>query len=504
MYYEEHDERKREEEIIDVTPESEKEVEDTPNWNKPNGSGNNTGNGGDKKNNKNKFIAVIIAVAIIVAVIVVAGFMFKNYNLPGIDDQLKKTEKETYDSIGSTKTDKANEIGNSGSVVLSDVSQVVDNAMPSVVSITSTTFVEQSNSFNDEFFDYYFGNGNGNSGKGNQKQESVAAGSGIIVDQTKDELLIVTNNHVIEGADKVSVQFYGQKDKETVQGTVKGTDATADIAIVSVKINNIKANIRKNIRKASLGDSDKVKVGQGVIAIGNALGYGQSVTTGVISAKDREATIENKKMKLLQTDAAINGGNSGGALLNQNGEVIGINVAKYSSSGMSSQASIEGMGFAIPISSIKTAIKTLEKEESRQKQDEKAQGYLGIEGTTVDEQTAQTYSMPQGVYVRNVFKGEGADRAGIKKTDVITEFDGKAVDSMETLQSIMAYYKVGEKVKVKVSSHNGAKYESKTVTVTLSKQHATSESQTNSSENYSNGNNGGNFDDSFGDSFFGW
>lgn len=312
------------------------------------------------KNNKNNkgMIAIIVAVISVVVIVgcaiaIVALLKNDNAKIGNISSTTESQTDEHYDDIGSTNATQNTNTG--GSVVVTDVSGVVQNTMPSIVAITSKTVMEQSNQYG-SIYDYFF---DGRSG-GNEKYEVEGAGSGIIVDQTDTELLIVTNNHVVEGANSLKIQFDGMDSKDAVDGSIKGTNANVDVAVVAVKLKDIPQNTLKNIKKATLGDSDTLNVGEGVIAIGNALGYGQSVTTGVISAKDREATIENKTMKLLQTDAAINGGNSGGALLNAKGEVIGINVAKYSSSGSSTSASVEGMGFAIPISSVKNIISNLE------------------------------------------------------------------------------------------------------------------------------------------------
>ena len=336
--------------------------------------------------------------------------------------------------------------------------------MPSVVAITSKTLVE-SNSY-DSFYDYYFGGGNNN-----EKYEQEAAGSGIIVDQTSEELLLVTNNHVVEGADSLKIQFDGMdSNSKGVDGYIKGTDSNADVAVVAVKLKDIPAATKKVIKKATLGDSDNVTVGEGVIAIGNALGYGQSVTTGIVSAKDREATIENKTMKLLQTDAAINGGNSGGALLNVNGEVIGINVAKYSSSGSATSASVEGMGFAIPISSVKNIISNLETKKTREKLSSDEQGYMGITSQyNVTDQISEAYSIPTGIFVNGVTKNGPAEKAGIQSGDVIRKFDGEDVATMEELQNKIQYYKPGEKVKVTIAYADGRTYKEKEITVTLAK-----------------------------------
>jgi serine protease Do len=451
------------------------------------GSADN-GNGPEKKNKNSKtpviVVAIIVAVIIIGALVATVVTTYKDI-ISSDSGQLsvgssKQTETSSYQDIGSTSVESSSSDSSSSTgVTVTDVSDVVDATIPSVVAITSTTLVENSYSYYDDIFERYFGSSNGNSNsQGGQTYEEQAAGSGIIVDQTDTELLILTNNHVVEDADSLAIQFYGQ-DEDTVTGYIKGTDSDADVAVVAVKLSDIPEDILGNIKKATLGDSDSVKVGEGVIAIGNALGYGQSVTTGVISAKDREATIDNKKMTLLQTDAAINGGNSGGALINSKGEVIGINVAKYSSSGTTTSASIEGMGFAIPISSVKDIISNLETKETRTKVDEDEQGYLGITGYDVSSSDSQQYSIPVGVYVYNLAKNGPAAKAGIEESDVITKFDGQSVTSMETLQSIMSYYKSGEKIKVTIAYRDGKEYKEKEVTVTLGDKSVTDQLQTN-------------------------
>ena len=419
-----------------------------------NSNNNNNGNGKKKKKKRTLIAVVAVCVVLLAGTIgISAAYISKNKDsLTNVleDGTLSKNDNNSnndnssdsgnYESIGSTNTQNdANSSSKSG-VTVTDVSSVVSSAMPSVVAITSKTLVESRNDYSQDIWEYYFGGGNSGNNKSNSYEED-AAGSGIIVDQTSTELLIVTNNHVVEGADSLKIQFAGTESKDSVDGYIKGTDSTKDVAVVAVKLKDIPSDVLKNIKKATLGDSDKVNVGEGVIAIGNALGYGQSVTTGIISAKDRKVQLENQTMTLLQTDAAINGGNSGGALLNASGEVIGINVAKYSSSGSSSNASVEGMGFAIPISSVKDIISDLETKETRTKVSEDERGYLGISGFDVDEQTSQAYSIPQGIQVQSVVKGGPAENAGIAASDVITKFDGQDVSSMASLQSILECFK---------------------------------------------------------------
>lgn len=445
-----------------------------------NSNNNNNGNGKKKKKKRTLIAVVAVCVVLLAGTIgISAAYISKNKdsltnvledgtlsNNDNNSNSNNSSDSGNYESIGSTNTQNDANSSSTSGVTVTDVSSVVSSAMPSVVAITSKTLVESRNDYSQDIWEYYFGGGNSGNNKSNSYEED-AAGSGIIVDQTSTELLIVTNNHVVEGADSLKIQFAGTESKDSVDGYIKGTDSTKDVAVVAVKLKDIPSDVLKNIKKATLGDSDKVNVGEGVIAIGNALGYGQSVTTGIISAKDRKVQLENQTMTLLQTDAAINGGNSGGALLNASGEVIGINVAKYSSSGSSSNASVEGMGFAIPISSVKDIISNLETKETRTKVSEDERGYLGISGFDVDEQTSQAYSIPQGIQVQSVVKGGPAENAGIAASDVIIKFDGQDVSSMTSLQSMLEYYKKGEQVKVTIEYRDGREYKTKDVTVTL-------------------------------------
>ncbi len=430
-------------------------------------------NDDSSNNNKNKKVVIFSSIAVALAVVgILASIFAVPFKNALEEDPLKELENSTttnYEQIEKTEITE-NTTNTSSDIILTDVSQIVENTMPSVVAITSTTIQEQYGSnYYDEFFKEYFGYGYGYGDDYEQipeTYESAAAGSGIIIKQTDSELLVVTNNHVVEGADKLSIRFNGQSDDEGVVGYIKGTNADVDVAVVAIKIADIPDDVMKNIKIATIGDSDNVKVGEGVIAIGNALGYGQSVTMGIISAKDRTAIIEDKEMKLLQTDAAINGGNSGGALLNVKGEVIGINVAKYSSSGYDS-ASIEGMGFAIPISSVSEIIGQLENMKTREKVDEDKKGYLGISGFDITEEDAELYSMPQGIMIKKVKKGGPADKGGIEIDDIIVKFDGQSVKSMEALTSILQYYESGEKVKITIAYPEGRDYTEKEVEVTL-------------------------------------
>lgn len=322
----------------------------------------------------------------------------------------------------------------------SDVADIADNAMPSVVSITNMS-VQQVQSF--------FG--------GIQERESQSAGSGIIIGQNDKELLIVTNNHVVEGSDTLTVSFI---DEESVEANVKGTDAGKDLAIIAVELDKIKNSTMEKIAVATLGDSEQIQVGEEAIAIGNALGYGQSVTRGIISATGR--SIDGIDSSLIQTDAAINPGNSGGALLNAKGEVIGINTAK------AAMNAVEGMGYAIPVSEARETIETLMNRETRTKVAENERGYLGIRGEDVSQDISQMYNMPTGVYIAESIKGGGADRAGITKGSVITALNGISVTGMESLQEQLQYYKIGEKVTVTVQvPGNDGEYKSQDVDVVL-------------------------------------
>lgn len=330
----------------------------------------------------------------------------------------------------------------SSSIVSSDVSEIVQKNMPSMVSITNMS-VQEVQSF--------FG--------GIQQRESTSGGTGIIVGKNDTELLIVTNNHVIEGAQTLTVSFV---DDKSVEGSLKGTDPSKDLAVVAVPLDSIEDSTMEAIQTITIGDSTSLQVGEPVIAIGNALGYGQSVTKGIVSALNRDLEMEGFDSKLIQTDAAINPGNSGGALLNANGELIGINTVKVNAN------AVEGMGYAIPISDANEVIQALMNRTTRTKVPEGEQGYLGIQGVDVTSDSSQMYNMPTGVYIAEVIKKGGADKAGISKGSIITKFDGITIDSMATLQEQLKYFRVGEEVEVviQVPSSNG-EYEEETVTVTL-------------------------------------
>ncbi len=338
-----------------------------------------------------------------------------------------------------------NEIAGEKSAV-TDVSSIVDMAMPSIVSITtiSTTRVRS-------FFGY------------TQEYESEGCGSGIIISQDEENLYIATNNHVVAGANTLSVIF---SDDSLVTAKVKGTDPNSDLAVVSVKLSDIDQETKGIIRTATFGESRQVKVGQAAVAIGNALGYGQSVTKGVISAVDREVTVQDESNgssvtnSLLQTDAAINPGNSGGALLNIRGEVIGINSVKYS------ETSVEGMGYAIPADAAIPIIKQLITREVVRGSDS---AYFGASGVDMTEEVAKTYNMPMGVYIAQVVEGSGADKAGLVQGDIITKFDGRNITAQEDIEKLMQYMSAGTTVEVGYKRAVNGEYEEFTVEVTLGK-----------------------------------
>ena len=329
-----------------------------------------------------------------------------------------------------------------------DVSTIVDKAMPSVVAIYGKAEITQNSFF------------------GTQSYEAQSSGSGIIVGKTDTELLVVTNNHVIADTDSLEVEF---NDGTKAAASVKGGDSDNDVAVVAIKLSDLSEDTLSKISIANIGDSNDIKVGQGVVAIGNALGYGQSVTVGYISALNREVKTEGGTSRnLLQTDAAINPGNSGGALLNMKGEVIGINSAKYS------DTDVEGMGYAIPISAVKDLIAELSSKETRTVVAAENQGYLGIQGKDIDEEMAKAYDMPQGIYVYKVVEGGAAASSDLKAKDIITKFDGQSVRSMESLKNMLTYYESGKTVDLTVQRlDESGNYVEKTVTITLGKREAT-------------------------------
>ena len=341
------------------------------------------------------------------------------------------TSAATTESLSLTSTAS---IGNG-----MDVSTIAENVMPSVVAINISAIVEQQG-----MFGY------------TQQYEAEGSGSGIIIGENDSELLMVTNNHVVSDATTVNVTF---ADGESYEAQVKSTDSDTDLAIVVVKLSDIKESTMNQIKIATIGDSDSLKVGEQVVAIGNALGYGQSVTTGIVSAKDR--TNSTNTTPLIQTDAAINPGNSGGALLNMKGEVIGINSSKYS------DTTVEGMGYAIPITAVQDRLDDLMNRQTREKVDESEKGYLGISCATVSSDVSEAYGIPEGVLVTDVASKSAAEKAGIKANYVITKIDGQSISSAEELTEKLNYYAVGETVPITYEYLKDDAYVEKTVDVTL-------------------------------------
>ena len=370
-----------------------------------------------------------------------------------------KSEKKDADTSDS-KSDTGKDTGSTAKGNL-DVSEIVSEALPSIVSITTKSVQEVQN-----YFGMY---GMYGYAPQQQEQEVEGSGSGIIVGKNDDELLIATNYHVVEGADTLSVAF---TDGNAVEASVKGFDEERDLAVVSVSLDDVEDDTMDAISIANIGSSDDLKVGEQVVAIGNALGYGQSVTTGIVSAKNRRMDSDNNTVtdgsddssdgvNLIQTDAAINPGNSGGALLNMEGEVVGINSAKLAST------EVEGMGYAIAISDVTDILQNLMNETSRDKLDDSEHGVLGIKGSSVSSEAVQMYGIPAGVFVKKVTEGGAADKAGLKANSVITEFNGKTVSSINQLIEYLSYYEPDEEVELTVQVPHGTSYKEETVKVTL-------------------------------------
>ena len=354
--------------------------------------------------------------------------------------QTETETKETYASIEGAKSV-------SDGIVTTDVSAVVENCMPSIVAITGKSV--------EDIETYYYGT---------QEYEAESAASGIIIAQNDDELLIATNSHVVADTSDLNVCFSAEADDTddlVAPAKIKGMDKDNELAVIAVQLSDIPEAVRSQLRIAKIGDSDALKVGQAAIAIGNALGYGQSVTSGIISALNREITIDNFSKPVIMTDAAINFGNSGGALLNANGEVIGINVAKEA--GQSS----ESMGYSIPINTAVPILKELVNRETRDKLSNSERGYIGATVVDVSDDAKDLYDMPQGAFVYEVSEGSAAEQAGIHKGDIITKFEGISVTDKEDLIDQMSYYKVGETVTLEVQSATNGSYEAREVEVTL-------------------------------------
>ncbi len=428
-----------------------------------------------KKHTLAKIIAAVCALALVVGGV---GFAYNSYfrmgrasydkeddfaGTPDSNGDEKVAEAETEEK--TEKTEQASEnasdidtttVSGQTMAVVTDVTGVVEEVMPAMV-IIHNNYTASAN-----FFGY------------TQTEEATASGSGIIVGENDSELLIATNYHVIEGADSLEVIF---TDESTVNAVVKGTDSDMDLAVIAVILDDIDESTREEIKIATLGDSQALKLGEPAIAIGNALGYGQSVTTGVISALNREVEIEEGSVQtFIQTDAAINPGNSGGALLNLQGEVIGINSNKIGGD------TVEGMGYAIPISVAQPIIDKLMNEETKIQVADEDRGYIGISGVSVTPDVTAAYGIPQGVYVAEVSNGGGAQASGIEKGDVITEFDGEEITSMDDLQTRLQYYAAGTEVVIKVLRQNGSEYDEYTYNVTLGSRASLSGADSNAAE----------------------
>ena len=381
------------------------------------------------------------AMALTFGVVASAAFQGTNFLFNQIDGGAQEEQEaklNVADAVNAS-SDASAEGDTDGN---SSVAAIADAAMPSLVAITNQSVQEMMN---------WFGQ--------SQVYESQSSGSGIIIGQTDTELLIVTNNHVVDGAQTLSVGFI---DETAAQAQVKGTDAEHDIAVIAVNLSDLSADTLSKIKVIQIGSSADLQVGEQVVAIGNALGYGQSVTTGIVSALNRPVTIDGVTNTLIQTDAAINPGNSGGALLNMSGQLVGINSAKYS------DTTVEGMGYAIPVDDVTDIIEGLMNRTARtEKAPEGKQGYLGITGQDVTSEISEAYGMPKGVYITSVEEGSAAEKAGLQKGDIITKFDGTSVSSLSGLQELISYYSSGETVEVTYSAVSDGQYTEQTAEVTL-------------------------------------
>lgn len=419
----------------------------------PNGNGNS--HHASKKHSYAKTTALVAAAALLFGV-VSGGTMYgvnraANTLLPYQSSQVNETIGQTTQiPAANTSTTSSN------GVVIEDVSAIVDATLPSVVSITNTQ-VYQSNT--------WFGQ--------SQTYEVPSSGSGIIVGQNDSELLIVTNNHVVSDSEGLTVTF---ADESTADAAIKGTDSEADLAVIAVPLDKVSADTKGKIKAATLGDSDSLKMGQGVIAIGNALGLGQSVTVGHVSALNREIKVDDATKTVIQTDAAINPGNSGGALLNSKGEVIGINEAKYA------DTSVEGVGYAIPISKAKDIIDDLMTRTTKIAVSESEQGYLGIQLQNIDESMAKMYGMPQGVYVYKIMEDSAAAGSDLHEKDIITKLDGEKISNYADLAKLLTYYKSGDTVTLTVQSLVNGSYQEREVQLTLKQRPAESDSENSQSQ----------------------
>ncbi len=383
------------------------------------------------------------AMALTFGVVASAAFQGTNFLFNQIDGGAQEEQEARLSMADAVNTSSdASASTEEGAAGSSSVAAIADAAMPSLVAITNQSVQEMMN---------WFGQ--------SQAYESQSSGSGIIIGQTDTELLIVTNNHVVDGAQTLSVGFI---DETAAKAQVKGTDAEHDIAVISVNLSDLSADTLSQIKVIQVGSSADLQVGEQVVAIGNALGYGQSVTTGIVSALNRPVTIDGVTNTLIQTDAAINPGNSGGALLNMSGQLVGINSAKYS------DTTVEGMGYAIPVDDVTDIIESLMNRTARtQKAPEGQQGFLGITGQDVTSEISEAYGMPKGVYITSVEESSAAEKAGLQKGDIITKFDGTSVSSLSGLQELISYYSSGETVEITYSAVSDGQYTEQTAEVTL-------------------------------------
>ena len=400
-----------------------------------------------KKGGFGRTVAKCLVLALVFGSVSSAAFMGVNY----VGNQYLGNSVKSQVSLSKAGNNLTTTTTASSASDVYDVSDIVTNCMPSVVSITNVGTQEFQTIF------------------GNYEQDTQSSGSGIIIGKNDTELLIVTNNHVVSGAKELSVYFNSDgdaaDDSNVISAKIKGTDPNKDLAVIAVKLSDIPDETMESIKIATVGDSSALKVGEPVVAIGNAYGYGLSVTSGIVSALNREVTVQsdgqNITNKLIQTDAAINPGNSGGALLDLNGNVIGINAAKNAST------EVEGMEFAIPISKAQEILNNLMTKKTREAVDESAQGYLGIQGTNIDANASKEYGMPVGIYVYKIVEGGAAANSDLKEKDIITKFDGQSVTNMEELKQMLTYYEGGSTVELTVQSLvNGAYVEHK-VQITL-------------------------------------
>ena len=379
------------------------------------------------------------------------NYIAREQNIYSIVEEVQPKQEEKRESSPSEMRETEKSTASSDMVIASTgsgktVTEVAKGAMPSVVAITNMMRYQE--------------NGFSIFGEIQRETELPASGSGVIVGQNDTELLIATNNHVIQDSNSLTVSFI---DESTATAQVKGTDATVDLALVSVKLSDISPETREKIKAVQIGSSDDMEVGDQVVAIGNALGYGQSVTTGIISAKNRDVQTKDGVSKgLIQTDAAINPGNSGGALLNMKGELIGINVAKYA------DTNVEGMGYSIPSSAAESILSSLSTLTTRDKVPEAEQGVLGVQVKDIDAQTAESFAMPKGIYIFKVLENTGADNSRIQERDIITKLDGQGVYTTADLKALLSKYRAGEEVKLTVMRQDGSgKYNEVEATVIL-------------------------------------